>query len=198
MIFSSSDGFIIPNWINHQYSQEKLIPLESFYQVVALMKLADERLLENCQRLMELLEKDTCFGVNVIRFGELRDKSSNRIQILDFWQYGEEEQILYYKGGVWNEKESSIKISEYRHMIEWKPLDKQIKLINLGIKQGRKYTRDAYLLFEIDYNGEHPNIRVNNSLKPNQVTYDKWKRYLTKVVDDIDVMDKIQNLFNKI
>lgn len=200
LIFSSSDGYIIPKWVNHQYSQEKMKSLSPYVysQVATLTNQADKKQLENCQRLKECLEKDTCFGINVIKFGDHYNQSSSYIQIIDFWQYGEEEQTLYYKGGVWTEKERPIKISEYRHMLEWKPHDKQIKLTNLGIGQGQKYASDAYLLFEMNYNGEVADFSLNNIIvEPDEYTLNTWVTYVKQIIDDKSVADGIPKLIKK-
>lgn len=197
IIFSSSDGYIIPKWVNHQYSDEKMKSLSpQFYSKVAVLtNQADTKLLENCQRLKEFLVKDTCFGINVIQFGDDYNQLSSFIQIIDFWQYGEEEQTLYYKGGVWNEKERPIKLSEYRHMLEWKPHDKQIKLTNLGIGQGQKYAKDAYLLFDMNYNREMTDIRLNNKIVyPDEKTVNTWVTFVKQVIDDKSVADEIPKL----
>lgn len=193
--FSSIDGLIIPRWIDYQFNLSKINSLgaDIWNHVSVLTNEADKNILENCLKLKEQLLKDTFFGIHVLQLGSLINDTSSYIQILDFYEY-EDNKIVYYKGGVWTDKEQDIKISDYRHLLEWNPLDKQIKLLKLEIVPGQKFAANSHVLFNLSYDPVNPIVQFNTKSKPDSKTVSKWIEYISQVIKDSAVIKVISNL----
>ncbi|NUU61120.1 hypothetical protein [Paenibacillus agri] len=187
-------GNVVLQWWNHQLSQEKIksLDLPTYTKLDALTSQIEENMLKNCYRLKDLVQQDTFFGINALILDFPGDERSGHIQILNYKEY-ERGQLIYHKGGVISYNEQPMKISEYRNLIEWNPVQMTVRLINLGIKQGQEYAGKSRVVFELSYNNENSYLKyVNPEWEPNKKTISKWMEYIRCIINDPDVLNGVK------
>ncbi|MNV82804.1 hypothetical protein D3C71_1765620 [compost metagenome] len=114
------------------------------------------------------MESNEFFGINVLEFSDEINQTSSYFQILELVEYKDGE-LSYLKRGVKSFDEVSIKISAYRHLLEWNPINKTVKLTKLEIESGQTYSRDSEVIFNLGYNQETPFSQyINSAYQPNE------------------------------
>ncbi|MNC67219.1 hypothetical protein D3C75_1176960 [compost metagenome] len=100
--------------------------------------------------------------------------------------------------GVKTFDESSIKISDYRHLLEWNPIHKTMKLTRLKINSGQTYARDSSVVFNLSYNQENPCIRfITPNHCPDKKTKKQWIEYLNSIDIDPKIKREVTDLINQ-
>lgn len=187
-------GNVLLEWWNYQLSHEKIKSLNSpaYTKLDTLTSQIEENMLGNCYKLKNLVQQDTFFGINVLNLDFSGDKHTGHIQILDYKEY-ERGQLIYHKGGVTSRKEQPMKISDYRNLLEWNPIEETVRLINLGIKQGQEYAKSSRVVFELNYNKENAYLKfINPGWKPEKKTGEVWKEYVGCIIKDTEILTKVK------
>lgn len=195
--FVSEYGNIIPEWINFQYNSKE-IKLYDSKQLVgkldAWTHLMDQNIWENCLRLKDRMIENNFFGVNVLRYSDEINQTSAYFQILDLREYKNNE-LIYRKGGVKSD-EVSIKISNYRHLLEWNIAEKTVKLTILDINSGQEYSRESYIIFELRYDKDTKFITPEYT--PDVTTKNEWVNYVSEFIEDPEILNEVTSLITKV
>jgi hypothetical protein len=146
-------------------------------------------------KLREAINEEDFFGKNLITYSDKVNHWSGHIQILDFLEY-ENEQLIYRKCGVKIPNENPIKISDYRHLLEWDALHQTVKLTRLYIKSGQRYSKDSPIVFSLSYNHENPVFNPSN-LKPDIQTKEQWIKYIDAIIVDPTINHQVKDLINQ-
>ncbi len=196
--FTFNKDDLLPEWMNYHFSSNKRnteTKSNSIMQMHNLIYQTDKHLQKNIERISEYIKKDNYFGWDGIWFESDEINSIRRIQIQRFIIRNENGEI-YRKEGVYSEKEPDMKISEYRHLLEYIPSESKIKLINLGIKPGQKYanSENVKTILELNFSEDNPFLKINSKVTKNQDTIDRWYKYIQQVIGEYSD----QKIYNRI
>lgn len=200
--FTSGNAELLPTWMQYHFSTDKLSLSKSVLNSMdILVSDSDAHLKLNIDRLKLLFMEDRCFGNAYFRIdhNELIDPTlSHMIEIQDLKIFLSNE-LTYRKSGVYVESERPMLISEYRHLMEWLPSARSLKLINKDIFSGQKFPSQSnpYLVFELDYSEDSPSLQWGNALGTTTDNLYKWYVYATQLIDDMDINNRIYSLLKE-
>jgi hypothetical protein len=196
--FVSEYENIVLAWMNHRFNSEefKSFNPRQVGKLEFMTSQFDKNVLENCLRLKEWMKSDDFFGKNLLYFSDEINQTSSFFQILEFMEY-EDGKLLYLKRGVKSLDETSIKISAYRHLLEWNPINKTLKLTKLEIQSGQTYARNSKVVFDLSYNQDSKYFRLMNpDWQPDKKIRAQWKEYINSVIKDTTISQEITDLFD--
>lgn len=156
---------LIPKWMCHHFSDQKQRKVSPIHPEVmsSLLRDSGNQLKKNIDRLREGFKHDISDGLNKLIIDEELNSQNNftNIQILDLQIRDSDDTLTYQKVGVYDLiDERPMKTSQYRHLLEWFPLENKIKLINIGIRQ----SKHPYPLFELNYSEHHEKVDIKTDV----------------------------------
>lgn len=190
--FATEIGNLVAKWIIFYFNDEKMKKVEAFNKVAGLKEISEEHLKKNIEGITKRFKYPDSFGKVSI---QINLNESIEVQILDLRIINHSSgELIYQKKGVClpHNSEKDMKISEYRHLVEWHPQKSLVKLINLGIKKN-KY---PYQLFEVNYNEACPSVRVEPGVDIKLVDGD-WNDYIAVVIKDQQDRENIRKLLKE-
>ncbi|SEB27552.1 hypothetical protein [Paenibacillus sp. 276b] len=188
--FVSDVGNIIPKWMAYYFSDEKINNVDKMYPIPMgiLKKESAEFLKDNIDRIREWFMWPSSNGKGVFVIAE---NVKIDIQILDMQILDSNNELIHQKKGV-EILDRPIKISEYRHLLEWLPKENKLTLFNLGIRQSRY----PYALFEVNFGDNSKSVTIDSKVKIDTVDPD-WNEYLYQVLHDTGTTEVVAKLLEE-
>ncbi|WP_080833617.1 hypothetical protein [Cohnella massiliensis] len=201
--FTSGNAELVPTWMQYYFSTDKLSLSKSVLSSMdILISTSEAHLRYNIERLKLLFMEDSSFGSASFRIDDneiVHPTLSYKIEIQDLKMYSGKE-LTYRKRGVYVESERPMIISECRHLMEWLPSVRRLKLINKDISRGQKepIKSKPYIVFDLDYSEDSPSFQWGNALgKDTGDNLHKWYAYATQLIEDMDINNRIYSLLKE-
>lgn len=201
--FTTKDAGLLPAWMQYHFNEEKVKSVSQSAGLQNLIFKAESHLRFNIERLKNRFIEDRCFGNASLRIDKddtIHPNLSHDIEIQDLKIYGSGNELIYHKSGVYVESEKPMIISEYRHLLEWFPLESKLKLINLDISSGQKYPSQSnpYIVFELNYSEDRPSVKWENKVgKGTSDNLYKWYAYTTQLIKDMNINNRVYTLLKQ-
>lgn len=188
--FVSDVGNLIPKWMAYYFSDEKIDNVDKMYSnPMSVLKKESAKLLKgNIDSIREWFMSPDADGKGVF---VIKEDVKIDIQIMDMQILDSNKELIHQKKGV-EILDRPIKISEYRHLLEWLPKERKLTLFNLGIRQ----SRNPYPLFEVNISDNSKSVRIDSKVKIDTVDPD-WNEYLYQVLHDTGTTEIVKKLLEE-
>ncbi|MCZ1268220.1 MULTISPECIES: hypothetical protein [Paenibacillus] len=195
--FVSDVGNLIPKWMAYYFSDEKIDNVDKMYpNPMGILKKESAKLLkDNIDRIREWFMWPSANGKGVF---VIEENLKIDIQIMDMQILNSNKELIHQKKGV-EILDRPIKISEYRHLLEWLPKERNLTLFNLGIRQSRY----PYPLFEVNFSDNSKSVKIDSKLSfypklQNATVNPKhWNGYITQVLHDPGTTEVVNKLLEE-